>query len=136
MPTLIFVADIPEVAVPRSAQSSRSESRFSKDRDISTATRVFRSCVEACVANKRASMRHIQDAVESPGVTFDEVLEHAMPHKSATKRDASLSFLQVLVLRTLNIIDVQQEHAFGPIVLREDVNIQVPFSSSQLLTPE
>jgi chromatin segregation and condensation protein Rec8/ScpA/Scc1 (kleisin family) len=77
---------------------------------VSKLTEIFRTELEEAV-NKME-----EEGITPPSVEFDELLTTVLG-QLPSKRDAALAFFQLLVLKSLDVVQVEQETAYGPIII-------------------
>ena len=66
-------------------------------------------------------------------VELDALLTELV-HAEPGRRDRALAFYQLLVLKSLDVIDVEQDVPFGDITIKKGPKFTVKFSSSQMFS--
>eukprot|EP00474_Spongospora_subterranea_P008343 CRZ08801.1 hypothetical protein [Spongospora subterranea] len=113
--------DIPEIQVADSGK------KFSRRESVDRATEILRDILEENFAIERAGKGD-----RFAGIDFHKAIQTTVGDKFIiSRRDASLSFMQLLVLKTMDMVNIEQKEPYGPIQVSPTNLFSLTFSNSQ-----
>jgi len=95
--------------------------------EIGPITTIFRKVLDEKFDEKEKRSERVE-------LVFDEVLEAIAMARTGSlpsRRDVAVSFMQLLILKTLQVIGVEQFTPYGPLLITKGLKWTLRFSSSQ-----
>lgn len=115
---------IPASQIPVSEETERSEPSLMPDiPEVSRLTMIFRSEMK-----EKITERQVMSRGQQQGIHLNDIWNSYAP---VSRRDASLCFLQLLVLKSMDVVQVQQEKHHAPIAISKGPKYDSQFSESQ-----